>query len=333
MATQKAESKLTQTKSFFRLHGFITGKDTVKAKGNNGFTEAMTGHGDAYRSLRFMVKTSEKNQIPVEMFGMVQEFAYMYSKKEKKTEKIKWSERNTKKKEGYELIKPDYDACEEIHTTFKDGDAICVIGVIDFSTYTNEKTGKTTNQKKFIIKQAYPIDTSKHVMDFNDENFEEDCIFEQEIVIAETFDDKDLNKLIIYANTIAYGDKVNPATLEINKETAPEQFVKNMKALKYGDFIKVSGIVNNRAIDEIVAAGGDWGTTQKTITTYLNSLEITGAYGETLEKKLYTEGDLITENKQESKVKAQAKKTFENIQKIEDETDAEEDDEELPFDL
>lgn len=319
------ECKYPQTKSYFKVRGIINGLKTER-KGY-GFMEGKTGSGNLYRSLRFNVKTSETNNLTVEMFGQVQKEACFYNKKTRITTKVDWAKRNTAKIKGSELIAPDYDNAKTINDTYKDGDGIVIIGEIQFSEYEGKQ------QTKYVIKQIYAV---TETVDFTAKDFVEESMFEHEIIINDVFEvDK---KLFINAYAINYGDKFQSAIFELTQSADPK-FVANIKKLKYGTFLKVNGIVNNRAIvSEVAEASADgWGEIMRKVTTYQNSLEIVGAFGETLQAGLYKESE-ISEAIAAVDAKIKEKDAGFNPNKSNDApvnntADGDGDDGELPFDL
>lgn len=278
-----------QTKSLLKLKGIIVGKDNPK--GNNGYKTGTTASGKPYRSIKFGLKTAPDNVVNPEMFGMVKEFAIIYSKDEKKSIKIPWDLRYSpeSKKEGYELIVPEYDLVEKIDKDFKDGDTVFIVGEIQFYTY--EKDGQQVPNKRFAIKQIYKSDKP---LDFDAEDFVEENEFQQEIIINEVDVDREEQKLLISAYTVDYTGKATPALLELDGKTQKPSFVNNMKGLKFGDFIKVTGIVHNRQLTETIEVDEGWGLQPQVSTSWKNALEILGADPTSLQKGLYKEEDLFS---------------------------------------
>lgn len=320
MAKSTYEGVLIQNKGSFQLRGIIVGKNPDTARKGNGYTEAKTKKDQKpYRSIKFLVKTSEDNIVPVELFGTEMEFAYAYNKTVKNTLKLAWKERNNKLPDGYNLIDPDFDKAKTINDDFKDGDGIVIVGEIQFSEYLNPTTQEKNLQKKYVIKQIYP---ATEPIDLNDENYEEECYFIQECVIRNVEEVKKENRLYISAWVIGYAGSFNPAQFEVDTETTEKTFANNMKGLKFGDFIKLTGNIQNRAIGEEVSEDDGWGKKKKATTSYWKALEVTGAYGETLEKKKYTEKDFVVIVPPVADIQA-------TLKKIEESTDSED----LPFDL
>lgn len=291
----KKDSKYPQTSTFFRVRGIISGKDDPR-KGF-GFITGKTKPTDGkepkeYKSNRFFVKSSPNNQAVVEVFGQQQPEAYFYSRKAKQTKKVDWNKRFSTKLDGYEIILSDYDKAEKIDKEFKDGDSVVVTGKIVHSEYENPNTGKKQLQSKFTIGSIY---AATEPIDFNSSDFKEDAIFEEEIIINEVVEDKEAGKLYVYAYVINYGDVFVPCSYEIDITRNPK-FANKFKTLKFGDFINVGGIINNRVITEEVAEEDEWGEQVRTAKTYEKSLQIIGCKAESLEKKKFTEDDIMSVN-------------------------------------
>jgi single-stranded DNA-binding protein len=317
MAKQEYTGNLVETKGEFRIRGIIAGKDNPTK--NNGFREGKTKGEDQkpYKSIRFLVKTAEDNTIPVELFGMVQDFAFAYNNSTKEKLKLNWKERFNSLPDGFKLIEPSYDLVDKIHNDYKDGDSVVIIGEIDYSEYT-DNTGTTSLQRKYIIKRIMP---STEPVDFADEKFEEENRFKQTLAVREVTHDTQENKLHIYAYIIGYGGKFNPAEFEIDANTADKQFVRNMKGLKFGDVLTVNGKIQYRAIGEVVKENDGWGTNYKTTTNYWKALEITGADGDSLETKKYKESDFEATSQNKN-----AKDVLRQIEQAQSNDD-------IPFDL
>lgn len=308
------EIKLAQTKGSFVIKGVIEGKDNPA--NNNGFNEGVVKNGKSvgakYRSIKFKVKTSNDNIIPVELFGMEEEKANFYNKEKKDTVKVEWAKRNMAAQNGYQLILPKYDFVEKIHNDFKDGDVVRIVGEFSFETY-EDKNGNTKHNTKYIIKKIFKSDD---VLNFDDEKFKEENEFAQEVIINDVDADASSKKIYLSTYIIGFNEKLNTANFEIDMNKTNPVFFKNIKGLKIGDFIKFKGKINYKVINEVV--DGDWGI--QVIKDYKKSLEITGAEGETFVKSMYKEKDLIKEIKQSVEV---------DWSKVAQNTN----DTELPFDL
>lgn len=323
-------NKYEQTKSYCKFRGVITG--LANPKKGYGFVEGVDSKGNKYRSLRFSIKTAEDNIIPVEIYGGVQAKAYFYSKAKKNTKEVEWDKRFTAKFDGYERIVSDYDKAKELYDTYHDEDNVVILGEVAHSEYTPKGKTSPEMQTKYVIKNVYPTDK---VIDFKAENFTEEAIFEEEIVVTEIVDDTKSGKVYILAYAIEYGDKFTPCKFEVNLSTADAQFVRNLKSLGYGDFIKVSGFIHNRAVVENIDANDGWGQKARSVTSYVRAQEVTGAYGDTLIKNRFTLEE-ITAAIAETYAKTKAKNQNFNPVKSDVKATAaaiEQADDELPFNI
>jgi hypothetical protein len=280
-------AELIQTKGTFKLRGQINGKDHPSKA--NGYKEDVLKSGNMagkkFRSIRFNLKTSSCNTIPIELFGMEKDFAYFYNKKSKATKKVDWVKRQMKPPEGFELITPEFDLVKTIHETYKDDDNITIVGDLDFTSYV-DKSNVKKYQTKYIIKYIYP---SQELLDFDKEDFVETNTFDQTITVIDTEEDKTENKIFINAYIIKYGEKFEMTTFEINTKTCHPDFAKLMKKLSFGDTLLVRGIIHNRIIEEEV--NGMYG--REIIKDYTKCLEILNVDGTSIELKKYKEEDFV----------------------------------------
>lgn len=283
-----AEFKFEQTKNHIVLTGIIAGKDNPKK--SNGYKEGVIENGDykgnKYRSIRFMLKTSDSNVIPVEVFGTTKENVVFYNEKLKKSVKVNWEQRHTAKYDGYELMLPEYDLAEIINNEFKDGDSVTIKGKIRYQIYEDKL------QIKFIIGKIYKC---TEPLDFTSENFKEKCYFNQEIIVESVEEDKKENKVFVNAYHIEYGDRINFCSFEVDPLHVTPTFIKNIKGLKFGDFIKVSGVIHSRVI--YTEVNGDWG--RDVIKENKKCLEIDKCYQETFVAKKYIKKDFENEPAEE----------------------------------
>jgi hypothetical protein len=284
------DTKLIQTKTNFMIRGTIEGKDNPA--NNNGYREGIIEKGKCagqeFRSIKFKVKTSNDNIIPVELFGMELKDAWFYNRKLKKTLKVDWSKRNIPGKNGYELIVPAYDLVDQINKEFKDGDVVRIVGELQPNTYTDQ-TGTERHTVRYIIKSVKP---SKGEVDFDSSDFKEINQFNQECVINEVEFDNTENKVFISAYVIGYNEKFDLMSFELDMTKAHPLFLKTLKSMKFGDFIKFKGTIHFRVIEQEV--DGEFG--KDTISDIKKCLEITGADGTSYIKGLYKESDFVKED-------------------------------------
>jgi len=333
---------LQQTKGQFKLRGKIKGIDN-----ENALRTGDTQKGDSYKALSFFVETSPNNAVKVELFGMEREFVYFYSSKHKDTKKVKWADRDKAIKEykligtkmGIELDEDDkvknemmveWDAIDYMAKHLKEGMSVYVSGDLNFSTYENDQ-GETKNQVQNSIRN---ITLTKEPIDFEADDFKEMASFEQDIVVVDTIVDKESGKLNVMSKYINYkGDSVDNAfVVDINAEDGKyKKLANNMKKrFKFGDAIKVYGLILNMAVKKEVEADveeDDWGGEKPAgmdvTTEYVNEMRITAVDSSTYEPKKYTEEDFYSED--EANFDGD---DFADDEEFEDEFS----DEELPFD-
>ncbi len=309
-----SKKEMIQGKGSGTLKGIIVGKESPR-KGNE-YVEGIDKKQNKYRKIKLMVKTSRNNMVVVDFFGGIRDYVYAYSNKEKKSKKISWDKRKEELPSGFIFINPpEYDLVEEVYKNYKDGDSVEIKFTPTFSTYKTDD-GKTKQQVKFLgknIKRIEPIN-------FNDESFKEEANFTQDIIIREITEDTAENKLYISAYVILYGNKFEPAEFVLDTERDVD-FTKNMKGLKFGDSIKIYGTIQNRVVTEEKEEKTGWGNQPQTAYDIVRYLEIIGALGETLQKKLYKEDDF---EKIEDGITAEQKKAL--VKEVKDE-------EGLPFKL
>ena len=320
-----AETKLVQGKGYGTLRGIIVGKTAPRK--NFEFEEKLDKNGKKYRKMKLMVKTSENNVITTELFGGVRDEVYAYNNKLKQSKKIPWARKDDKLPEGFAFINPiEFDLVKEVHESYQDGDSVFVKIEPQFSTYEDQQ-GVTKQQVKFIVKNIYK---ATEPINLTAEKFEEEAKFVQDVVIRDVSEDIKEKKLFISAYINLYGGKFEPADFIVETVKDP-QFAKNMKGLKFGDVVKINGIIQNRMLTEDVEVENKgWGTKAKVGTTPYKCLEITGADGDTLQKKLYKEEDFV-KNEVEEIMAGKGDKVNKVLEELE--KDQAEGNDSLPFDL
>lgn len=277
MAVKKTE--LQQTKNAFKFIGKVTRvekdgayKEAVAEKGK------MQGH--TYRSLRFGVKTSETNDMTVNMYDFEPTEVFLWNSEKRKKdpsykgEKIPYSKWQTDKVElgdkGYAVLQtnvalekdeegklirkglPSFVASEVIHEGIDNGDTVVIEGDIRYSNW--EKDGKLIPQKTFTIKKISKIKD----IDFHDEKFEEVTYFEQEMVFVDAEEDKKEKKVYVTGRTIDYKKNFHDSQFVVDYSDGEDGVDSGMKKLAdaftkkfaFGDFLNVFGDAVNRVIVE-----------------------------------------------------------------------------------
>ncbi|MEH6848074.1 hypothetical protein [Bacillus thuringiensis] len=320
------DTKLEQTKSKVKLQGVITRLST----NDNACTMGKTATNKEYKSLRFMIKTADKdgtvNEVPVELFGMEQDNVYAYSRDKGEGQMFPFGNRNNLP-DGYHMFGVRinlgeegqnlhaYDAVDELFNNLQDGMEVYMNGHIELSKYKG-KDEVEREQKRFVIES---IGALKNGIDFESEEFVETAVFEQEMVIVDVDVDKKEKKAFVTGRTISYGDKFNDGSFVINfgDDEELKDLAKIFSKLGFGDFLKVHGTVINRAetveteeeeepkLDKsnpfAKHAGKEKHKSLNTRTTknFINELRIEGVDASTFEKKKYKEEDFVVAVKEE----------------------------------
>ena len=280
MAKEKTE--LQQTKNSFKVIGKVARIDKDGAfredTANKGKRE-----GDSYRSLRFGVKTSDTNEITVEMFDYEPQEVFLWNSEKKKADSgyrgdrvpfTDWEENQEQyREEGYAVLQtrvgltygedgklqskglPSYVASKEIYEALNNGDSVVVEGEIRYSTYENQQ-GKEVERKSYIIKKLFKI---KEV-DFEAENFEEVTYFEQEIVFIDAEIDKKEGKAFVTGRVIDFMKNFHDSQFIVDFTDGNGGYDTGMvklaeafaKRFKFGDVLNVFGDTLNRVIVEEV---------------------------------------------------------------------------------
>lgn len=266
----KQVGKYKETISQVRLRGIINGLSNPMK--NFGYSEGVTQNKRPYRSIRFRVKTSPKNNVAVECFGTTKDNAYFYNKSTKHTQAVPWNERLHTVMDGYDSIEEPYDLCERINREFKDGDSVFIFGSIQFDSY-QATDGTTQLSRKFIIKSISP---TTEPINFDAANFTEMSEFVQEIVVSNIQTVRD--NLQVHGYAIGYKDKLSPAELIVKQNEVPQPFWATFKKQKPGTRIQLNGNVNSRIATYVDDA---WGK-QVANGRAENSLTILGASAESV---------------------------------------------------
>lgn len=282
-------TELQQTKNSFKFIGKVTRFDKDGAFKEEQSTKGKR-EGDTFRSLRFGVKTSENNDMTVQMFDYepTEVFLWNSDKKKKnpnyKGDRIafdKWEKQQEKlRNEGYSVLQtriglthdesgkivskglPSFVASDEIFHNLDNGDSVVVEGEIRYSTYKN-RDDKLVEQKSFNIKKVFRLKD----IDFDSERFEEVTYFEQEMVFVDADIDKKEKKAHITGRIIDYAKNYHDTQFVVDYSAdgrgngTDESMVKMAEAfkkkIKFGDVLKVFGNAVNRVIIEAVEGEDD----------------------------------------------------------------------------
>lgn len=271
----------------FKARGIIT------RLGDRGYAE--DENQGMWQRIRFGVKTSPTNEVPVELFGYKGD-AFYWSKEKGQSFKVDFEDRYNKPKgvkdahmmgvgvnhkgtkEGLENLHK-YDAVQAILDNFSDGDSVQITGQVEYSSY--EKEGETVVQKSYSIDR---ITKFNDPIDFDKEDFKEVSSFEGTFVFLDIDKVKDEDDKVYFDVTSRVVTKKDGTFIDTEFQI-PERKAKMSKAfkksLKWGDEIKVKGLLRNEAIQTEVEdeEEDEWGSEEvagygKPITTYKRSMDI-----------------------------------------------------------
>lgn len=271
-------SNLVQTKNSFKLIGKVTRidkegafKEEIASKGKR--------QGDLYRSLRFGVKTSDTNEITVQMYDFEPNEVFLWNSEKKKSdnnykgEKIPfatWEEQQEELREqGYAVLQtrigvdykedgkldskglPSFVASQVIYDNIDNGDFVAIEGKIRHSVWKKDDDTEVP-QTTYTIEKLHKI---KEV-DFEADDFEEVTYFEEEVVFIDSDIDKKEGKMYLTGRTIDYSKNFQDVQMVVNFKDADgkidNDMVKLVEAIKnrvkFGDIIKVFGDALNRVI-------------------------------------------------------------------------------------
>lgn len=322
-----AEKKFAPTYGKYVLTGIITGKD--KPREGFGYREGSRKEGNAdipFRSMKFILKTTTNDYIPVEVYGEVRNKLTAKNKKAGTEMSVAWDKRNDPLPEGFYLPKQDYDKVAEINDGFKDGDRIYIYGSLRYKEFQSKKgdfvEGTTFNIGN-VGMQTKDTETNK---------------FTQPLVVESFSDDEDGN-LLLHAKIIANDKGKNcSATFKVERKPGDEKDIASVKKLKFGDALIVEGFVKYCPLKEHVEKKetGLWDDetdpNEEVSNGFDKSLVITKFIGKSLEKGKYTKDDFKAAN---NTVQSDYDGTSDKAQKVAEILDAVENgsDNELPFDL
>jgi hypothetical protein len=286
-----AEKKFVPTYGKFVLTGIITGKD--KPREGFGYREGFRKDGNVdipYRSMKFTLKTTTNDYVPVEIYGEVKNKLTAKNKKEGKEIAIAWDKRNDELPEGFYLVKQDYDKAAEINDNFKDGDRIYIYGQLRYKEFQNKKgnfiEGTTFNIGNIGI-QTKDTETNE---------------FTQPLVVESLSEDENKN-LLLHVKIIANDKGKNcTATFKVERKPGDEKDIASVKKLSFGDALIVEGFVKYRPLKEPVEKKdtGLWDNEtdpdEEVVNGFDKSLVIAKFIGKSLEKGKYTKDDFKAVN-------------------------------------
>ncbi|MGG0667835.1 hypothetical protein ABE073_04815 [Lederbergia citrisecunda] len=168
--SKKAQIKLNKNhngKEFFNKFHFVGQVSPVQKKDEGSdnwfdvelFDTTKTRTGKDRRVTQFNLETAPFNRLKVEVAGMEQDFAFLWSSTEKKSHRIAFADRHNKElypNETYHLIDTDWDKAEKVGNVLQNGIWVDVKGHYEFDTFIAED-GKEIKLVKRIIDSAMPL--------------------------------------------------------------------------------------------------------------------------------------------------------------------------------
>lgn len=299
---------LPETKGNFQLKGIVSG--TSK---DNFYKSSKTSTGKDKRNVSFGVEVEKGKTLYVGMQAFPRDEVYFFKRGENgqkgTTEKVRWTERHTFNKEGFNLIginlgltkivgsdgnmqndkktMVEFDACEYIKSNLKDDSSVFVKGNIEFSSFTADD-GSLRRFTKFVPNQI----SLCGAVDFEDEKFDPQHDFTQSIVFMgvdqEKENDKPTGRFIVSAKIVTYST-IEDAMFVITDSKLANMFKKNLKPYTA---INVWGKIDATTLTEDVEDDDCWGESNKMTKVSAptrRELIITGADPKTIDKTIYTQ--------------------------------------------
>lgn len=225
MAKQKEEKILNQTRSTFKAVGLITGVDRDNFY-ESRILEKGKASGREMRFLRFGLKTSNQQQLRLQMTGIEPEQVFLFdtqNRKDGKATQVKmdYDEYVDRKEELDEDGVISYESRLQLEEAGKDGKvthgirfdnieiasellengmAVYLNGTIERSTYT----GQDGNDKQAVNYNVNQITLLDRELDFDAPDFKEYAMFTEEFVLTDTFTDRENEKLVLNGKVIDY---------------------------------------------------------------------------------------------------------------------------------
>jgi len=308
------EHGLPLTEGQFKARGFVTGTK----KGDKFFSRKTQKNGFERNTVSFGIKTSEDNEVYVQVSDSEKEDAFFYKQSETKgeagtTKKISWGQRKNFKEEGFAPIGVivglekdennknitknifDYDAAEYLSKKLTDDMPILVVGELEFSS--NEGENGKNRYKRLKIKKIY-----NSVIDFSQEDFKEESYFKQKCLFIEIVQaqkngkpDTEDPRWIVKAKIVTYKTLEDIEFIIRNKVLA-SNFRKHLKAYNR---ISIHGVINNkRMVEEVEVSNNDnWGGETDPFNMVGSprkfEFEITGIDTKDIDTQTYTEDIVI----------------------------------------
>lgn len=339
--------ELKNTRYNFEARGIVVG-----VKRNKFYASGVGKNGSAWNNIRFSLQVAPKEYITVSLMGNVRDTVYVYNKKTKTTNKVKWEDRfrehdgrligvgvgltQDENGKNESLVLTEYDAVECMHKQLEDGMSVYVRGTM--SPHVFEKEGNVRRSVDLVIGSIYMC---KEPIDFDSEDFERKASFDSKAMLFQSIDkevdadDKATGRFVVTAYNVEY------AAIESMPFIVDEAHAKSIanpmkKTMKPCQTIEVDGtIVVNNFIEEVeddddLGCWGDADTVpQKRQKSHsVVEFRIDHAYPGTIDKETYSEKSVsaaitaIAEAKSVSKQFGDNTKKAVNIEPDDDEADA-----------
>jgi hypothetical protein len=308
--------ELVQNRGSIKFFGQVVG-----LQNEHTYREDVTkkGQGQPYRSASLSIKTSPTNVVyNQDLFGQVPEKKVkVYSNKnsEKKSLEIDFDDRDKlpegftpfgfgtvrtafEKDEKGKYIQKNYftyDGVKKIKDTLKDGDSVYINSEFKVESYM--KDGEEKSSVKYSVTG---IGFLKDAVDFESEKFKEVASFEQEFVVLGTSIDKDTKKLYVQGRIIAFNKTWSDIQFVVDGNEYGVLATNINKKFKFGDVVKVQGIIRNGTVlVQVAASEFDWGGTapegQNFNKDRISEIQITQVTEHA--PKVYKEDDFIVASK------------------------------------
>ena len=264
----KVIHELPQTKGVFQIRGVVS-----EMQKETAYQETQTKNGNTMRRLRFAVSPDNKGKIFLELTAFLKSDVYFYSKKDKKSLKVPFANRNKPQAEGYNLIGInlglekvtdkkgketnkkitlcEYDATMYIFEHMADGDEVFITGDIEFSSQNTDDGFKRYH--KLVPKQIYLL---SQPLDFDTEDFVPHAYFSQQIIKKDVIKNEEkTGEYILQANTVNYSS-IEDIEFTIKNSKLAQTLKKNVKP--YTSLV-VTGTLHQEPITEQVEVEDNWG--------------------------------------------------------------------------
>ncbi|MCQ2076950.1 MAG: hypothetical protein MJZ20_07975 [Bacteroidaceae bacterium] len=339
--------ELKNTKYNFEVRGIVAG-----VKRDKFYASGIGKNGSAWNRIRFSLQVAPKEYVTVTLMGNVRDKVYVYNKKTKSTNSVKWDDRYrehdgrligigvglSKDESGKNenVVLTEYDAVEYMHKNLEDGMSVYVRGTL--SPHTFERDGNTRHSVDMIINSIY---LCKDNIDFDSEDFERKASFDSKAMLFHSIDketdadDKATGRFVVSAYNVEYA-AIEPISFIVDEAHAKSLANPMKKAMKPCQAIEIDGtIVVNNFIEEVeddddLGCWGDADTVpQKRQKSHsIVEFRIDHAYPGTIDKETYSERELsaaivaIAEAKNVSKQFGDNTKKAIDIEPDDDEADA-----------